>query len=145
MKTWRLRWAGHVAIMEEGRTACKIVIGKSTEKGLLGRPARRWNDNIKINLQEISVNTRNSTDCAQDGDCRRALMKAALKLRVPLAMELVCMIHNPYFLHLFVLKWCTFDYLLYGTTALEKLWLKLLDFFYSLGKSIEKGKPQTWH
>ena len=46
MESRRLRWAGHVARMEEGRSAFKILIGKPTGKGLLGRPRRRCEDNI---------------------------------------------------------------------------------------------------
>ena len=46
IKSRRLRWAGHVARMEEGRSAFKILTRKSTGKGPLGRPRRRWEDNI---------------------------------------------------------------------------------------------------
>ena len=47
IKSRRLRWAGHVARMEEGRSAFKILTGKSTGKRPLGRPRRRWEDNIR--------------------------------------------------------------------------------------------------
>ena len=49
----RLRWAGHVARMEEGKIAFKIFTGKPTGKRPLGRPRRRWEDNIRIDLKEI--------------------------------------------------------------------------------------------
>ena len=49
----RLRWAGHVARMEEGRSAFEIVIGKPTGKRPLGRPRCRWEDNIRMDLEEI--------------------------------------------------------------------------------------------
>ena len=52
----RLRWAGHVARIEEGRSAFKILIGKPTGKRPLGRPRRRWKDNIRMNLEEIGIN-----------------------------------------------------------------------------------------
>ena len=55
----RLRQAGHVTRMEEGRIDSKILAGKSTGKSLLGRPRRRMADNIKMDPNEIGVNTRN--------------------------------------------------------------------------------------
>ena len=45
--------------MEEGRSAFKILSGKPTEKGLLGRPRRGWEDNIRMDLKEIGINARN--------------------------------------------------------------------------------------
>ena len=56
IKSRRLRWAGHVARMEEGRSAFKILTGKLTGKRPLGRPRRRWEDNIRMNLKEIPIN-----------------------------------------------------------------------------------------
>ena len=50
-----MKWAGHVARMEEGRSAFKILIGKPTGKTPLGRPRRRWEDNIRIDLEEVSM------------------------------------------------------------------------------------------
>ena len=58
----RLRWAGHVARMEECRSAFKILTGKPTGKRPLGRPRRRWEDNIRMVLKEIGINTRNWVD-----------------------------------------------------------------------------------
>ena len=52
IKSRRLRWAGHVARMEEGRSAFKILTGKPIEKRPLGRPRRRWEDNIRMDLEE---------------------------------------------------------------------------------------------
>jgi hypothetical protein len=66
IKTRRLRWAGYVARMEEGRSAFKILTGKLTGKRHLGKPRRRWEDNIRMDLKEISINTRNWVDSAQD-------------------------------------------------------------------------------
>ena len=57
IKSRRSRWAGHVARMDEGRNAFKILTDKPTGKGLLGRPRRRWDDNIRMNLKEIGLNT----------------------------------------------------------------------------------------
>ena len=47
MKSTRLRWAGHVAIMEQGWSALKVLTGKPTGKSHLGMPRRRWEDNIR--------------------------------------------------------------------------------------------------
>ena len=51
IKSRRLRWAEHVARMEEGRSTFKILTGKPTGKRPLGRPRRRWEDNIRIDLE----------------------------------------------------------------------------------------------
>ena len=60
IKSRRLRWAGHVATrMEEGRSDYKILTGIPAGKRLLGRPRRRWEDNIRMDLKEIGFNTRN--------------------------------------------------------------------------------------
>ena len=75
--------AGHVTRMEEGRSAFKISTDKHTGKRPLTRPRRRWEDNIRMDLKEIGINERNWVDSAQDRDYWRALMDAALKLRVP--------------------------------------------------------------
>ena len=83
IKSRRLRWAGHVARMEEGWGVLKIFTGTPTEKRSLGRPRRRWEDNIRMDLKEIGINTRNWVDSAQDGDYWRTLMNAALNLPIP--------------------------------------------------------------
>ena len=59
IKSRRLRWAGHVAIMEEGRSAFKILTGTPTGKRPSGRPRRRWEDNIRMDLPEIGINAGN--------------------------------------------------------------------------------------
>ena len=69
--------------MEEGRSAFKILTGKPTGKGPLGRPRHRWEDNIRIDLEEIGINAGNWVDSAQDRDYWRALVNAALNLPVP--------------------------------------------------------------
>ena len=67
--------------MEEGRSTFKII-GKPIGKRPLGRPRRRWEDNIRMDLKEIGLNTRNWVDSAQDRDYWRALVNTALNLRV---------------------------------------------------------------
>ena len=54
-----MRWAGHLARKEEGKIALKILTGKPTRKGPLGRPRRRWEDNIRMDLEEIGINAAN--------------------------------------------------------------------------------------
>ena len=69
LKSRRLRWAGHFARMEESRSSFKILKGKPTGKRPLGRPKRRWEDNIRMDLQEICINAGNWVDSAQDSSC----------------------------------------------------------------------------
>ena len=58
IKSRRLRWAGHVARMEEGMSAFNILTGKPAGKIYLGRPRSRWEDNIRMDLEEIGINAR---------------------------------------------------------------------------------------
>ena len=83
IKSRTLRWAGHVASMEEVSSAFKILTGKNTGKRSLRRPRRRWEDNIRMDFKEIATNTRSWVVSAQDRDYWRALVNAALNLRVP--------------------------------------------------------------
>ena len=69
--------------MEEVRSAFKIVTGKPIGRRPLGRPRRRWEDNIRMDLKEIGINAGNLFDSAQDRNYWRALVNAALNLRVP--------------------------------------------------------------
>ena len=59
-----------------------MLRGKPTRKRPLGRPRRRWEDNIRMDLEEIGFNAGNWVDSAQDRDYYRALVNAALNLRV---------------------------------------------------------------
>ena len=65
VKSRRLKWAGHVARMAEGRSALKILTGTTTAKRPLGKSRRRWEDNIRMKRKEIGINMRNSVDSAQ--------------------------------------------------------------------------------
>ena len=67
--------------MEEGRSAFKILTGKPTGRRPLGRPRRRWEDNIRMDLEEKGINVGNWVDSVQDRDYWRALVNAALNLR----------------------------------------------------------------
>jgi hypothetical protein len=53
VRSRRMRWAGHVARMGEGRVVYRVLVGKPEGKRPLGRPRRRWEDNIKTDLQEV--------------------------------------------------------------------------------------------
>ena len=74
IKSRRLRWAGHVARMEEGRSAFKILTGKPTGKRPLGRPRRKWENNIIMDLDDIGINAGNWVDSAQDRDFGELLL-----------------------------------------------------------------------
>jgi hypothetical protein len=83
IKSRRLRWSGHVARMQEGRRAFKIVTGKPTGKRPLGRLGRKWEDNIRMDLEDICVNAGNWADSAKERDYWKSLVNAALNLRIP--------------------------------------------------------------
>ena len=83
IKSRRLRWADHVVRMEEGKSAFKILTCKPSGKRPLGRPRRRWEDDITMDHVEIGINVHNWVDSAQDRNYWRALANAALSLRVP--------------------------------------------------------------
>ena len=63
--------------MEEDSSAFKMLTDKRTEKIPLGRPRRRWKDNIILHLKKVSINMRNWVDSAQDMDYWKALVSAA--------------------------------------------------------------------
>jgi hypothetical protein len=78
-----MRWAGHVARMEEGRNAFKFLTGKSTGKIHLRRSWHRWEGgNIIMDLEEIDIYVGNWVDSAQDRDYWGVLVNTALNLRV---------------------------------------------------------------
>jgi hypothetical protein len=76
-------WAGHVARMGAKRNAYRILVGNPEGKRPLGRPRRRWVENIKMDLREIGWDGGDWIDRAQDRDQWRALVKAVMNLRVP--------------------------------------------------------------
>ncbi|KAJ4448462.1 hypothetical protein ANN_10478 [Periplaneta americana] len=76
-----LRWAGHVARMGESRNAYRVLVGRPEGKRPLGRPRRRWEDNIKMHLREVGYDDREWINLAQDRDQWRAYVRAAMNLR----------------------------------------------------------------
>jgi hypothetical protein len=83
IKSRRLKWAEQVARMEEGRSVFKLPASKPSGKRPLGTTRRRWEDNIRMDLEEMVINTRNWVNSAQGRDYWRGLVKAGLNLRVP--------------------------------------------------------------
>ena len=63
-----MRWAGHVAHMEEGRSVYRVLLGKSEGKRPIGRPRYGWEDSIKVNLEEIVWVGMDCIDVAEDID-----------------------------------------------------------------------------
>jgi hypothetical protein len=78
-----MRWEGHVERMGEKRNVYRLLVGKPEGKRPLGRPRRRWIDNIKKDLIEIGLNVVDWIGLAQDRYRWRALVKAVMNFRVP--------------------------------------------------------------
>jgi len=68
IKSRRMRWTGHVAFMRERKGAYGVLVGKPEGRSLLGRPRRRWEDNIKMDLQEVGCGGIELVDLAQNRD-----------------------------------------------------------------------------
>ena len=83
IKSRILRWVGHVARMEEGRGVHKVLVGKPEGKRPLGRPRRRWEDNIKMDLEKVGRGCGDWMELAQDRDSWRALVSTVMNFGVP--------------------------------------------------------------
>jgi hypothetical protein len=83
MKSSRMRWAWHVARMGVGRGVYRILLGEPDGKRPLGRPRCRWEDNIKMELQEAGCGGMDWIELAQDTDMWRTVVDAVMYLRVP--------------------------------------------------------------
>ena len=83
IKSNRMRCTGHVALMDEERGAYRVLVGKPEGKKPLGRPRRRWVDNIRMDLQEVGCGYVDWIGLAQDWDRWRKLVSAIMNLRVP--------------------------------------------------------------
>ena len=79
----RMRWAGHVVFMGERRGVYRVLVWKPEGKRRLGSPRRRWEDNIKMDLQEMGCGGMDWIELDQDRDRWRALVNGVMNLRVP--------------------------------------------------------------
>jgi len=77
-----MRWAGHVACMEEGRGVHRVLVWKPEGKRPLGRPRHTWEDNIKMDLREVGGGG-DWMELPQDRDRWRALVNTVMNFRVP--------------------------------------------------------------
>jgi hypothetical protein len=82
-KSKRMRWVGHVARMGEKRNLYRLLVGKPEGKRSLGRPSRRWMDNIKMDILEIGLNVVDWIGLAQNRYRWRALVNSVMNIRVP--------------------------------------------------------------
>ena len=84
IKSRGMTWAGHVARVGEERVGvCRVLVGKPEGKRPLGRPRRRWVDNIRMGLQEVGCGYMDWIGLAQDRDRWRTLVSAVMNLGVP--------------------------------------------------------------
>jgi hypothetical protein len=83
IKSRRMRWAGHVAQMEEKRNMCGSLVGKPEEKRPLRKPGLRWMDNIRMDLGEVGWGDIDWIGLAVDRNRWRAVVNSVLNLRVP--------------------------------------------------------------
>ena len=83
IKSRRMRWAGHVACMEEGRRVYKVLVGKPEGNRPLGRPRRRREDNIKMDLEEVGRGCGDWMELAQNRKRWRALVSTVMNFGVP--------------------------------------------------------------
>jgi hypothetical protein len=83
IKSRRLRWAEHVARMGEDRGVYRVLVRRPKGKTPLGRPRRRWEDNIKLDLREIGIDRVNWIRLAQDRVQWRAFVNTVMYLRIP--------------------------------------------------------------
>ena len=79
----RMRWVGHVARMGEDRGLYRVLVGKPEGRRPLGRPRRRWVDNIKMDIQDVGYGYMDWIGLAQDRDRWRRLVSAVMNLQVP--------------------------------------------------------------
>jgi len=83
IKSRKMKWAGLVARMSEERWVYRVLVGKPEGKRPLGRPRRRWVNNIRLELQEVGCGYMDWIGLAQDRDRWRTLVSAVMNLRVP--------------------------------------------------------------
>jgi hypothetical protein len=82
IKSRRMRWVGHVTHLGKSRGLYRVLVGKPEGKRQLERPRCRWEDNIKVDLQEVGCEGRDWINVAQERNSWRALVNAVMKLLV---------------------------------------------------------------
>jgi hypothetical protein len=83
IKSRKMRWAGHVARMGEGRGVYRVLVGRPEDKRPLGRRRRKWEDNIKMDLRETGIDGGELDPLAQDRIQWRAFVNTVMNLQVP--------------------------------------------------------------
>jgi hypothetical protein len=78
-----MRWAGHVAYMGDGRGAYRVLVRRREGKRPIGRPRRRWEDNIEIDLQEVGWRGVNWIDLARHRDRWQVFVNVVMNVQVP--------------------------------------------------------------
>ena len=78
-----MRWAGHVAHMDQSRNAYRVLVRNPVGKRPLGRPRCRWEDNVKMDLREVGCDPRDWITLAEDRDQWWAYVRAIMNLWVP--------------------------------------------------------------
>ena len=78
-----MRWVGHVARMRERRGVYRVLVGKPEGKRPLGRPRRRFEDNINMDIQDVGCGGMDWIELALDRDRWRVLVGVVMNLRVP--------------------------------------------------------------
>jgi len=78
-----MRWAGHVALISEERGVYRVLVGKPEGRRPMGRPKRRWVDNIRMDLQEVGCGYMDWIGLAQGRERWRKLVSAVMNFRVP--------------------------------------------------------------
>jgi len=78
-----MRWAGHIARVGEKSRVYRVSVGKPEGKRSLGKPRRRWEDNIKMDLLKVGCGGMDWIELAQDRDRWRAPVNAVMNIRVP--------------------------------------------------------------
>jgi hypothetical protein len=83
IKSRRMRWAGHVARMGEGRGVYKVLVGRPEGKKPLGKSRRRWEDNVKMDFRETGIDGANWSQLVHDRVWWRAFVSTVMNFRVP--------------------------------------------------------------
>jgi hypothetical protein len=89
IKSRRMRWAGHVTCMGEGRGVYRVLVGRPKWKGPLGRPRHKREDNIRMDFREIGIDGVNWIQSAQDRVQWQAFVSTVMNIWVPLKKQAI--------------------------------------------------------